>query len=627
MSKFERTPPTAQCPAPRGAGPIGSVVALLLMAASPSPALAEGEGFSVDLFEPTPVQGRSVLGVGSSRTLEHGAFSIGFFASYQDDPLTLVDQSDRDKVLARFIDHRLTSDLQLAVGLFDLFELGLDLPLVLSQRGDDLAPLDRGGASVGGVALGDLTLIPRVQVVGAKQGLGLHLGARVTLPTGDAAQYASDGALRVRPFLVFGYHTDDFEVAADASFELRTPRRSGTYVSDDMVRWGLGARVPVVSSLKAIASVQGTIQTASAIDPFDETAPLEDAPSISLEAMAGLDLELVRGLTLTAGGGASVLRAVGSPDLRAFVALTFTTRGGPAGPDTDRDGVEDLEDRCPLEPEDEDDFQDDDGCPDPDDDNDGILDAADRCRRSPEDLDNYQDEDGCPDGRPIVSTRDDCPDAPEDEDGYKDEDGCPDPDNDNDGVFDVADACPMEREDKDGFKDEDGCPDPDNDNDGVLDAADKCPTQGEVLNQLDDGDGCPDTTIKDVKLTATAILIDKRVDFGLDSDRILPASMAMLDAVAAVLRENPWMTKVRVEVHTDSEGTEEGNLKLTLARANSVITYLASKGVESTRLEPSGRGESRPIATNNNPAGRAKNRRVEFYITENAGVPVPEVRP
>jgi outer membrane protein OmpA-like peptidoglycan-associated protein len=588
------------------------------------PANAEsGEGFSLDLFEPAPAQGHAILGVGSSRTLEHGRLSFGLFTTYLDDPLTLIDEEDRSTVLARFVDHRVRTDLQAAIGLFELLEFGLSMPLIVDQAGDDLAPLGRGGERVGGFSPGDLSIVTRVAVLSPEEGFGLHLGARLTLPTGSQSQYASDGAVRIEPMVNLGYHSEAFEVSLDASFELRTPRTSGTYVSDDMVRWGLGVRVPVIDELAILGSAQGTLQTADAIDPFDREAALDDAPAVSIEALAAVEIEPSTGLTLTAGGGTSLVRAVGSPDARGFFAVTFAFGGKPPGPDTDGDGVEDAEDGCPAEPEDEDDFDDDDGCPDLDNDGDGFLDSADRCPRSPEDKDGYQDDDGCPDGEPVkVAARDDCPGEPEDEDGYQDDDGCPDPDNDGDGVLDVADKCPLDREDKDGFADTDGCPEPDNDGDGVLDAADRCPTQGEVINQVDDTDGCPDTTVKDVKITTNAILIEKRVDFGLDSDRILPGSLAILDAVATVLRENPWMTKVRVESHTDSEGTDEANLKLTSKRAQAVVAYLGTKGVDVSRLEPVGAGESRPIATNFNPAGRAKNRRVEFVILEASGEPV-----
>ena len=231
--------------------------------------------------------------------------------------------------------------------------------------------------------------------------------------------------------------------------------------------------------------------------------------------------------SVSLGGGRGIGKGIGAPRGRGFLAVAFT----PDFRDRDHDGVYDVDDRCPDQPEDRDGFQDNDGCPDPDNDNDGIPDAQDKCPNDAEDLDQFEDEDGCPepdndkdgipdindacpnaaedgrgkrpkdgcpstsedsDGDGVNDTVDKCPDEPEDRDGFQDEDGCPDPDNDNDGIPDNFDNCPNEAEDTDGFEDEDGCPDPDNDKDGIPDAQDKCPNEPETLNGIKDEDGCPD---------------------------------------------------------------------------------------------------------------------------------------
>jgi hypothetical protein len=194
-----------------------------------------------------------------------------------------------------------------------------------------------------------------------------------------------------------------------------------------------------------------------------------------------------------AGVGLGTTDAVGAPAWRGGVEVRFEPT--PTA-DADGDGIPDVRDQCPFEPEDRDGFEDADGCPDPDNDGDGIPDAVDKCPDEPEDRDNWQDEDGCPDpdndGDGIPDVLDKCPYEPEDKDGFSDEDGCPDPDNDNDGIPDDLDKCPDEPEDRDGFEDADGCPDPDNDGDGVPDAQDKCPTQAEDHDGWQDDDGCPD---------------------------------------------------------------------------------------------------------------------------------------
>lgn len=97
-----------------------------------------------------------------------------------------------------------------------------------------------------------------------------------------------------------------------------------------------------------------------------------------------------------------------------------------------------------------------------------------------------------PDKDGISKPADQCPDMAEDNDGFEDDDGCPDYDNDHDGIYDTQDKCPNEAEDPDGFQDNDGCPDYDNDNDGIADSLDKCPSQPETVNDYLDTDGCPD---------------------------------------------------------------------------------------------------------------------------------------
>ena len=75
--------------------------------------------------------------------------------------------------------------------------------------------------------------------------------------------------------------------------------------------------------------------------------------------------------------------------------------------------------------------------------------------------------------------------------------------------------------------------------------------------------------------------------------------------------------RVKIEGHTDSDGSDSSNLRLSQARAEAVREYLISRGsVASVRLGAEGFGETIPIDTNRTAAGKANNRRVEFRITE-----------
>ncbi len=334
----------------------------------------------------------------------------------------------------------------------------------------------------------------------------------------------------------------------------------------------------------------------------------------------------------------------------AVRALEIATPCG--GVDQDTDTIPDIVDVCPAEPEDFDGDNDEDGCRDVDpygdEDGDGIINLEDRCVDDPEDFDGDNDEDGCPetsedsDGDGIINAVDQCPDQAEDLDGFKDSDGCPDDDNDEDGVADIRDQCALIAEDRDDWDDEDGCPDPDNDldgipdvhdqcpnepgtrdregcpeqdadKDGIADMHDRCPDQPETANNYLDEDGCPDTPPSGVKVTRTRVEIKETIQFETGSATLLPASFKILDDVYQVLVDAPYL-RLRIEGHTDSEGSDDSNLRLSNERAQSVRVYLESKGVAANRLASVGYGESRPIDTNRTASGRAVNRRVEFHI-------------
>ena len=413
---------------------LGGLIGPLPRAARPA-----DPGFGVELFEPLPAQGLNILDVATSHVLGHGDFSGGVFSHYEDDPLTYVSASDASDVIARFIDARITLEVMVAVGLFDRLELGLVLPMTAYQTGDDLSALGADGGSVGGFSLGDLRVLPKVRLVGTgggDSGLGLHLACPLYVPLGSRAQFGSDGAVRVQPMFGLDYSVAGVTLAINAGWQFRATRDAGGYASDDLLRWSFGARIPLGTP---ILSLLATVRGSAALIGTDTTRP-DAGPSLPTEAGGALELRIAEGLVLSAGGGGSIVRGVGAPDVRAFFGVAWTP---PAAKDADHDGVPDASDKCPGEAEDDDGFKDDDGCPDPDNDGDGIHDPMDRC-----------------------------PDKAETKNGIDDGDGCPESDADSDGILDGPDRCPDKAEDRDGFEDDDGCADDDNDGDGFLDAND-----------------------------------------------------------------------------------------------------------------------------------------------------------
>jgi hypothetical protein len=183
-----------------------------------------------------------------------------------------------------------------------------------------------------------------------------------------------------------------------------------------------------------------------------------------------------------------------APTTQVFAGLSYLWNFKEG--DDDKDGIMNNFDRCPLEAEDMDNFEDEDGCPEMDNDQDGVPDMSDKCPLEAEDKDGFADEDGCidpdDDRDGILDVNDSCRTEAEDMDGFQDTDGCPELDNDEDGIEDRFDQCPDDQEDLDEWKDEDGCPDRDNDKDGIPDESDECPNDKEKINGIKDSDGCPD---------------------------------------------------------------------------------------------------------------------------------------
>lgn len=304
--------------------------------------------------------------------------------------------------------------------------------------------------------------------------------------------------------------------------------------------------------------------------------------------------------------------------------------------DTDGDGIFDEVDACPNDPENFNNVDDEDGCPEIDTDEDGYYDPVDGCPTEPEDFDGDRDEDGCPDiefdkdGDGILDNDDRCPLDPEDPDGFEDDDGCPEPDNDNDKICDPwvdergeqdkypdcsgNDQCINDPEDIDQFEDEDGCPDLDNDNDKILDTDDKCPLEPEDYDGDTDSDGCPEERTL-VVIKEDRIELTEKVYFDTNKTTIQSRSYPLLDEIGTVLVENPSI-HIRIEGHTDSKGSAKYNMKLSNGRAESVMKELIARGITEDRMISVGFGEDRPIDTNETPEGRQNNRRVELHITK-----------
>lgn len=116
------------------------------------------------------------------------------------------------------------------------------------------------------------------------------------------------------------------------------------------------------------------------------------------------------------------------------------------------------------------------------------------------------------------------------------------------------------------------------------------------------------------KVVGKKIEITEKVMFEYDKAVIKVDSHGLLNDVAEVMKEHADIQKVRIEGHTDSDGTDDYNKKLSQDRADAVKAFLVGVGIDENRMEAVGLGEEKPIADNKTEEGKERNRRVEFNI-------------
>jgi outer membrane protein OmpA-like peptidoglycan-associated protein len=580
---------------------------------------ANGDGMDTHLFRPA-VDSKGFLSVNGSDILGHGNVSFGMVLDYgthlmrtrsSADPidantgLPCVDEgcvvlagSDGSGVPA-LVQNSFQGTFAFNYGLFNRAVVGLSLPVV-TLAGDPAYQIGPTGATYNSWRLDQqsfstLALHGKVRLTRVDRGPGIALLAQVGFPvSGAPRELGADPGLWYWPQIVLEQRmgaTQWFKIGVNVGYRGHTGKNpsfgdspngqpqlaEGHLEYGNTPTMGVGLALRALDALDIVAETYGTYLMGGDSD---------EAQKLSQEFIGGIKLFIDKNSFLTLGGGS---RAFSTGFEAANVRLVLGFVYEPSIGDRDGDGYKDDVDKCPDEPEDFDGFEDQDGCPDPDNDQDGILDVDDRCPNIAEDRDGDHDEDGCPEGKP-------------------------DGDRDGDGIPDSKDKCPDVPEDKDGFEDLDGCPEADNDKDGIPDSSDSCPDDAEDRDKFEDQDGCPDKG--KVIVEGNEILILEKVQFETNSARILPQSNEILDAVAATLKGHPEFTAVEIAGHADERASDEHNLKLTKARAASVMDALRSRGISSSRLVSQGYGEWCPLDNATNPVAWEKNRRVEFKVVK-----------
>lgn len=649
---------------------IGLTLVLGLAAAAPARAQLSKAPIDLQVFRPA-ADTKGYITLNGAQILAPLDLSFGMITTGGWKPL-VFDNGSRDyngqtqdnSLTMKFV---LTTTLQGAIGLISTDHLGLQLGLALpiGITSGEALPYDPGAANgvlyngnrsngtnddkhylMNNQGIGDLVLLPKLRIINpSRASVGIALIPGLVLPTGDKAKFLGEGKTIFQPQAIieaeWGRH-GVLRTALNVGMRLRGgtvefrddqdnfPRpvrtltngipNQGTSVGGENTGMGIKVGNELLAGVGVAWGVVPFIFDLVAefytFTGFGSKLINPDGSESSMgpggEAVVGFKAYLAPNSFFTAGGGYGVLPTdYGTTRGRFFAGIVFEPGAG----DRDGDGYKDDVDKCPEDPEDFDEWEDHEGCPDPDNDQDGILDTMDKCPNEPGPRENQ----GCPfhkvrdrDGDGIPDDLDKCPDEPEDFDKFEDEDGCPDPDNDKDGIPDKLDVCPNDPEDKDNWEDEDGCPDPDNDRDRILDGNDRCPNEPETYNGVEDEDGCPDKGMVIVQRGKLEIL--DKIYFETDKDVIMDRSFPLLDAIAATIKGHPEIALIEIQGHADERGDDEHNLDLTDRRAHAVMRALEDRNVELGRLRARGYGETRPVCTQHNEGCWSKNRRVEFII-------------
>jgi hypothetical protein len=604
--------------------PAAQALAQEMVTKEPSPRAS----FSAETFWPAPGPG-AFFQVESGDIAPHLSTSLGVAMSLSRRPLVMR-ETLMGETLSEPISLRIGSELMAAIGLFGRVHLGFAMPVVVYQEGDRYQGLDysneRDERGLGIHTYGDLRLYGKVSLLPARHGYGLSVAtdAIATVPTGDKEQFAGEAGFVFEPRGIVAYRSRWFSTAVNFGYRYRMEKlknfaRSAGNLPDELT-WGVAGAAPIpglgehdVTALAEVVWMQRDQREGSAG-----------------EGRLGARYRVlgVWSVAATFGLGAGDARAVAVPEYRGGLDFRYDPapqtdadqdgivdvfdacptdpedrdgtkdRDGCVDPDDDGDGVPDVQDRCPAELEDRDQYADSDGCPDPDNDHDGVADDQDLCPDDAEDKDGFQDQDGCfdrnNDGDRLVDDKDACPDAAEDRDGFEDEDGCPDLDHDKDGVVDDTDRCLGDMEDRDGWQDEDGCSDPDDDRDGVPDGLDRCLDAPETLTSPADveADGCPDGVPMARPAADGSVVILPQAEKALvwkPGEVTLSHDAALVvDAVSRAALRAGW-TEARsadgqrvaavVVIMTVAPGSPQAVVRATAARAAQVVFRLAGQGV------------------------------------------------
>ncbi len=571
---------------------------------------------ALDRFDPAPA-GDDFFQVQGFRAgdgdVDFGAMVLGEYAHH---PLTvhlLDDELGAGSEVSTVVSDQLFIHIGMSIGILERLQLSIDLPVAVVNRGNTAVAEGVSLLAPTGSAVGDLRAGFRLRLFGERDApIGAAIGGYFFIPTGDDTEFTSNGSVRGQPALMLGGRAGPVVWGVNSGVMIQERSTYGNTLLGTNFTFGGG--VALATENRGF-QVGPELYGATLLDKHDQEGSLPpfDTKDTTLEAILGVKGRL-EPFVLGGAAGPGITRGAGTAQFRAVLSVAYAPEpeGVVAASDRDGDGVFDEEDACPDAKGNRTAVPATNGCPDRD--RDAIVDAVDACPDVPGVASADPRRNGCPpdrDGDGILDAQDACPDVKGIASSDRARNGCP-PDRDGDGITDDVDACPDVVGVASAEPARNGCP-LDTDGDGILDDKDACPKEPGQPNADPAKNGCPLAYLQ-----GASIVISEQVQFQTGSHVILPASDALLDSVKNVLTNNPKITKVLIEGHTDNVGGAAYNQGLSQRRAASVRAWLVSRGVDDKKLDSKGFGFDRPIGDNTTPDGRQTNRRVEFKVLAGA---------
>ena len=487
--------------------------------------------------------------------------ALGVVGDYGHKPLVVYNGDGSERTV--LIRHQLFAHVGASFVFLDRFRIAASLPIAMYQDGDTGTLRGQTFSSTNATTVGDLRLGADVRLFGDYDGPAeLAVGLQAHLPTGDRNAFTGDGGSNVRlvPRVMLAGDVGGFVYSARVGYEYRS-------IGSDFAGSTVGSEFTfgAAAGLRVAdrrLTIGPEIYGATVVE--SEAFRTRNTP---VELLFGGHYAFPGGLRVGLGGGPGLTRGYGEPDVRLLASVEWFQEYRKAEPPPPA---------VPPPP------------PPADRDLDGILDKVDAC----------PDTAGVPSQDPKLH-------------------GCPPPDRDKDGVLDSVDACPDDPGAANDDPQKNGCPD--RDKDQIIDKVDACPDQPGPPDPDAKKNGCPAARIE-----GKEIKIIEQVKFATASAKLLPESDSILQAVLAIMKDHPEITKLSVEGHTDNKGARALNVTLSKNRAASVVKWLTGHGVAASRLSSEGFGPDRPLASNDTDQGRQDNRRVEFHIQ--GGTPSVEVQ-